>query len=188
MCQSLVVGWRDPWMIGWPRWDMTAEDLVKVAVQPASHSWPTDKRLPEARDGKRWVDVAWSDSWGKFNLALCVELIVEWFGRSTWTPSGLGWTSRRTGWGAVLVGAVKKWLVAPVSRIVEWQSWLHANSDFILLDFMLALPRLHSVGTKLDWQPPLRSLKVASSLCPVALRRQVALVWRRLEVTPWVQQ
>ena len=68
---------------------------------------------------------------------------------------------------------MKKWLVAPVSSIVELQVWLYANVDFILLGFMLALPRHHSEGTRLDWEPPLRSLKVASSLCPDALRWQV---------------
>ena len=56
----------------------------------------------------------------------------------------------RSGCGAVVVGAVKKWLVAPESRIVELQVWLYANDVFILLDSMLALPRLHSDGTKLD--------------------------------------
>ena len=55
-------------MIGSPLCEMTADDLLKAAVQPTSHSWPTDNRLPDARDGNRWTDFAGPDSLGKFSF------------------------------------------------------------------------------------------------------------------------
>ena len=66
--------------------------------------------------------------------------------------------------------------------------WFCVNLFFILLEHKFTLPDLQDSGTRLDWVPPLRSLKVASSLWPVAFLRQVALVWRKLDVTPCVQQ
>ena len=32
---------------------MLARDLVNVAMHPASHNCPTERRLPDAKDGKR---------------------------------------------------------------------------------------------------------------------------------------
>ena len=57
--------------------------LVKMAVQLASHSWPMESRLVDARAGKRWVSVAaagsgigmlavWVDSMD-WPLATCTE-------------------------------------------------------------------------------------------------------------------
>ena len=42
--------------------------------------------------------------------------------------------------------------------------WLCVNLFFILLELKLTLPDLQVSGTRLDSAPPLRSLKVASSL------------------------
>ena len=56
---------------------MLALDLVKVAMHPASQSCPTERRLPDAREGKRCTEVALSGRVGKFNLALCVDWIVS---------------------------------------------------------------------------------------------------------------
>ena len=56
---------------------MLADDLVNVAMQSASHSCPTERRLPDAREGKRCTDVALSGRVGVFNFALCVDVIVS---------------------------------------------------------------------------------------------------------------
>ena len=51
--QSFDVGLRWPVMTVLPSRVITADLLVKVAVHPLSHNWPTDIREPDAREGKR---------------------------------------------------------------------------------------------------------------------------------------
>ena len=63
-----------------------------------------------------------------------------------------------------------------MSSMIELQEWLRANCELNLLVVKLALPTLHSSGTKLECEPPIRLPNVASSLWPVALRRQLELV------------
>ena len=106
-CHRLVVGWRDAWRIDLPWWEMLARDLVKVAIHPASHSCPTERRLPDAREGKRWTEVALSGRVGMFNFALCVDVIVSWLGRRTCISVGSGWMLRRSACGEVDEGQNK---------------------------------------------------------------------------------
>ena len=62
---------------------MTAAESVKVAVQPLSQSWPTDKREPEARDGKTCTSLAAGGKWLLLRFALCVDVMRSWLGRRT---------------------------------------------------------------------------------------------------------
>ena len=43
---------RWPVMIGCPLREIIADEAVNVAVHPLSQSWPTERRDPEAREGK----------------------------------------------------------------------------------------------------------------------------------------
>ena len=61
-CHNVVAGCRVPSSMVVPLCDTVALVLVKVAVQPLSHNWPTDMRLPVASDGKRWTAVAGAGS------------------------------------------------------------------------------------------------------------------------------
>ena len=52
-CHKDVAGCRWPRRMVFPLRDTTASVSVNVAEQPESHSCPIDKRLPEAKEGKR---------------------------------------------------------------------------------------------------------------------------------------
>ena len=64
---------------------------MKYAVHPWSHSWPTDKRDPEARVGKMCTFVAVIGRCGRSKLAVWVDVIVSEFGRRTWMPFWVFW-------------------------------------------------------------------------------------------------
>ena len=66
--------------------------LVKVAEQPESHSCPMDNKLPEAKEGNKWTDVAELGRDGKLIFAVWVDLILELLGRRTSIPSDVGVT------------------------------------------------------------------------------------------------
>jgi len=90
---------------------MIASSLVKVHVQPASHSFPIDNRLVVPSAGNRSVCVASSGSCGRFRFAVCVDDMVD--------PSG-SWTTVGDSVGFLLVhGTFRplKWPVAPVSAM-----------------------------------------------------------------------
>ncbi len=49
---------------------------VNVAVQCASHSWPTDSSDVVPSSGKMCAVHAFTGKFGKFNSAVCVDIIV----------------------------------------------------------------------------------------------------------------
>ena len=54
-----------------------ADVLVKVAEQSESHSCPMDNKLPEAKEGNKWTDVAELGRDGKLIFAVWVDLILR---------------------------------------------------------------------------------------------------------------
>ena len=74
---SLDIGLRWPVMTVLPFRVMTAEVLVKVAVQPLSHNCPMDMREPDAREGNKWTSLAAEGKCGKSRFALCVAWILS---------------------------------------------------------------------------------------------------------------
>ena len=69
---------------------MNSECWLKYAVHPWSHSWPINKRDPDAKVGKMCALVADAGSSGISRFAVWVEVMVFLFGSSTWMPFGLG--------------------------------------------------------------------------------------------------
>ena len=86
--------------------------VVKIAVQPASQSWPMETRLVLPREGNKWVVLAAVGSCGRLSSAVCVDCIVVPSGRATWMPLLLICLFV---WGAL---SDMKWPVAPVSNYV----------------------------------------------------------------------
>lgn len=114
MVQSPVAGARWPVRMDLLLWEMLTSSLVKVAVQPWSHSTPMDRREPEASEGKMWAVVAEGGSPGRMRLAVCVEVRASPLGRRTLMPGDMGCLLV---WG---VCCVMKWPFAPVSATTGW--------------------------------------------------------------------
>jgi hypothetical protein len=87
--------------------------LVKVRVQPALHIVTTDRRECDARPGMMWAFLAAAGSSGRSRVQVCIDCTLSPFGRQA------------TRWSAAVqmfvAGAlvVRKWLVAPKSRITH---------------------------------------------------------------------
>ena len=77
---------RFPFSSTWLSFCMIASSLVKVHVQPASHSLPIDSRLVVPSAGNRSVRVASSGRCGRFKFAVCVDAMVDPSG--SWTTVG----------------------------------------------------------------------------------------------------
>ena len=163
--------------------------LSKIALQPWSHSAPI-KINDCCRLGMMCaVLAAWGRSCivaiGKF--AVCVDLMIAPFGILTLTPISatlmLAWTLSR----------VTKWPVAPVSRTkvrdgegdILNAEWLKFSLHCLLLS--PSHNRQLPPGLP-NWLLPLLSSRVASSLCPGFLLRQLPLLWSGCTRYPCVQQ
>ena len=66
--------------------------LSKVAVHPASHSWPMDSKEPDANELKMCVRLECSGSCGISSSAVCVDCIVSLLGNWTVMPLEVGVT------------------------------------------------------------------------------------------------
>ena len=93
---------------------MTASE-VYIAVSPASVSMPRERRDPVS-PGNTCAARAESGSDGRFNVAVCVLVIISPFGRDTEMPLFVGQMSRST---AASVRAIKL-AVVQVSALIEW--------------------------------------------------------------------
>ena len=115
---------------------MVTSSLVKVAVHPASHSWPMEMRelAPWLSAGKRWAAVAVFRREGKGRWAVWVEVMVSPFGR--WTVMGFSASC----WCVLGASVVKKWPMVPVSANAVWGVELFGGegpSDCVVTDFLL---------------------------------------------------
>ena len=88
---------------------------VYTAVSPASVSIPIERRDP-VRPGNMCAARADSGSEGRFNVAVCVLVIMSPFGRATDMPLLVGHISNRT----AASGSAIKFPVVPVSALIEW--------------------------------------------------------------------
>ena len=95
--QSLVELLRVPRRMGTLLWVMVAEVRSKVALQPWSHSWPIERRLPDARVRKRCTSWAGLGKLGMFKHALYLLSITFLLGNKTRMPSAVMWTLERLG-------------------------------------------------------------------------------------------
>ena len=95
--QSLVELLRVPRRMGTSLWVMVAEVRSKVALQPWSHSWPIERRLPDARVRKRCTSCAGLGKLGMFKLALYLLSITFSLGKTTRMPSATRLTLERLG-------------------------------------------------------------------------------------------
>ena len=84
---------------------------VKVATQPASQSWPMDRREVSPRAGNRWAVLADAGRLGRLRSTWWVDVMRDWSARATWMEGEEG----RLFW----YGALMEWKcpVAPVSRM-----------------------------------------------------------------------
>ena len=88
--------------------------LVKVISQPASHKDTTDRRECAARPGMMYPVFARFGRSGRFNL--------HWWVERTLLPSGKVTLICAAASCRIVAGAlvIRKWLVAPESRIAHW--------------------------------------------------------------------
>jgi hypothetical protein len=87
--------------------------LVKVRVQPALHIVTTDRRECDARPRMMWEFLAAAGSSGRSRVKVCVDCTISPFGRR----ATRGTVATQMFVAGALV--VRKWLVAPVSRVVH---------------------------------------------------------------------
>jgi hypothetical protein len=92
---------------------MEHQILVKVMVQPALHIVTTDRRECNARPGMMWAFLAATGSSGRSRVQVCVDYTLSSFGRQVTR----GTVAAQMFVAGALV--VRKWLVAPESRIAH---------------------------------------------------------------------
>lgn len=203
-----VVGSRLPVrMVSPSRWMVTLA-ASKVAVHPASQSWPTESRDCPLRAGKRWATRAGGGRRGMSRSATCVELIVVPSAKRTVTGDAVVRLLLRPA-----ASTARKCPVLPVSAMrghgmgmggegpnAEFE---RATDSAILLGVPLC--QLFAAGVvargggavqmtrslRRRWmmlQPPRMLLTVAVASWPGPRVRHVMLVWAELELRPWVQQ
>jgi hypothetical protein len=87
--------------------------LVKVTVQPALHIVTMDSRECEVRPGMMWAILAAAGSSGRSRVQVCIDYTLSPFGRRA--------TRGTVALQMFVAGAsvVRKWLVAPESRIAH---------------------------------------------------------------------
>ena len=88
--------------------------MVKAILQPALQSVTTKMREWDAKLGMMWARRATAGSAGMSNMHVCVDL--------THSPLGSRATMGLLVWVMLVAGAVdvRKWLVAPESRMVQF--------------------------------------------------------------------
>ena len=87
--------------------------LVKITVHPTLHMVTMERREWEARLGMMWASCAPAGRSGRSTVQLCIDCTLSPFGRRA---------MRGTVAGTMLVAGasvVRKWLVAPESRIAH---------------------------------------------------------------------
>jgi hypothetical protein len=96
-----------------PRYSMVQLILVKITLHPALHMVTTERREWDARPGMMWAARAPAGRFGRSKVQVCVDCTLSPFGRRA---------MRGTVAGTMLVAGasvVRKWLVAPESRIAH---------------------------------------------------------------------
>ena len=169
---------------------------VNDAEYPASQSWPMERSDPEAKCGNICVVFADGGRCGMSSCPMCVDLMYWLFGRQTSMPCCTDLI--------FVIGIVqcmywsgsfssKKWLVAPVSAMMQCELWWDDTEfkNWILFLFSLllknsVLPPRHLRDFCTSCDPPIRLSHDDYSLCPSALLVHVLLLWLRLVVTPCV--
>ncbi len=106
---------------GRPRYEMVHSILVKAMSQPALQSVTTNMREWEAKWGMMWARRAAAWSVGMFSVHVCVDITRSLLGSCVTMGVVVGVM--------LVMGAVdvRKWLVAPESRIAQFLMTLMSN-------------------------------------------------------------
>ena len=81
---------RVPWMMSLSSSLMWTESALKMAVQPASQSWPMEMSEVSPRAGKMWAMRAAGGRSGRWRSTMCVECMVLESGKETTRGSVTG--------------------------------------------------------------------------------------------------